>query len=156
MRKYIMLVALSAFLLCGCAEELRPTAWMLSTTDMSNQNEYIGRAGLGFEQTEAGIISQWWDDVAPHQTFGLYVLQYLPPDPNALPFLKQTYIGGQTTLRLDGDGDMYGPFCGTIEKLMGVDWAVEYQFRRFDKALDARMKESSDEHKVIIGPRFKF
>jgi len=154
-----LLILMVCLLLCGCSESVRPTASLLTGTNVEMEQEdmeYVGRLGLQIDKSEIGIATYYLDNTdIDQQYYGVYVLQDLIQDPNA-PVLGNWYIGAQATLDVESDGGQYGPILGMRSFLGGIEILTEFQYRHYNQALAVLEGVSEDKYKVIVGPRFKF
>lgn len=162
MVKRLLISAALLLLLCaGCGERLAVT--LLGSTDATDPdvggqtNQYTVRVGamLGEDQaTEIGLSTTGWTRDAANQFFGVYVLRYLPEDPNGL--LGQVFIGGRASLDLDEDGGAFGPLIGTVMDVGGIDFVTQYGYVRYDQALKTALGGTDGEHVVSVGPLLRF
>jgi hypothetical protein len=147
------------FVFAGCGEQLTPTAALLTGDNVQVDGEgveYVGRLGVQYEKTQAGLMSQWLSETDDDQQFyGLYIQQDLISDPNA-PLLGNWYVGGQVSLDFDNDGGTYGPYIGTKSYIGGIEILTEFHYRHFNKALAALNDDDKDKYKLYIGPAFRF
>jgi len=151
--KYALLMLLPLLvLLTGCQGE-RMTAWALSSTDVSaNDNEFVGRIGVASD-VEIGLQSDWIGMHGERQWYGVYILADIG-DPNGL--LGQPYVGAQASLALDEDGGAYGPIVGTKFPINErVSAVTEGWYRDFNGKLDDK-GIVDDEWKALFGMRIKF
>jgi len=163
----VPILLLGCLLFAGCGEKqmaVQPAAWLLSganTSAADGENEvedsleYLGRVGVQSGQTEFGATSSWWMGTNPRQNYGIYIIQFISPDPNGI-LGTQPYAGVQASLDVeDDDGGLYGFMVGTIVPVSGLDVVTEFQMLNYNEALDQSMT-NEDEKRLFVGLRFKF
>lgn len=159
MIKKLSLLMLAVLFVGGCGHG-NMTAWMLSGTsvdiddedNISDDNIYAARVGYEIENIEGGLELSYVGVEGERQNYGFYLIGYLPMDPNGLT----PYGGYRTTLGFDADKDgaVYGPLAGILypKFLFDADWAVEGWYQD----ASGPMKDSVDDWRAVVGPRWKF
>ena len=157
MKTALIMIAFAAMLIVseGCNEEIcKPTAWLMSGSNLDAvDNEIIGRVGIrNNDNIEFGAESNWLGVKGENQTFGGYVVAWLPIDPNNF----EPYVGFDVTAGDVADGSFYGFLAGTAIRIGPIKSVVEYSNTQYSGQLADKYDHANDEHRVRAGLIFEF
>ena len=142
--KTVLLTITLILLVAGCNETIRPTAWILSGSDLDAQdNPIVGRLGVDNQGVGFGLELNYAGGHVERQSYGAYITAELEPTPLGTP-----YIGYRALLAIDEVDEQHGPMVGTLIKAGGIETVIEGQYNE--------QADESERYKAYAGVKVKF
>ena len=140
----LTIIAVLFLLVAGCNETIRPTAWILTGSDVDTKdNPIVGRVGVDNQGVGFGLELNYAGGHVERQSYGAYITAELEPTPAGTP-----YIGYHALLAIDDVDEQHGPILGTLLDVGGITTVIEGQY--------IGQADGNDQYKAFAGVRVKF